>query len=927
MKKIGLINLILLAGLISVSISHRVESAPIDYKNTMVTRDVRSTHIMSYEEYISSNPVAPFIFALEKRGLTFVDDPLPFVIIVESSLYTQIESSIDTYVNDLTDDGYEPSVFTSSGGTPLNLKQQILIPEWESGAVGCMLVGDLPVPWFEMYEDFNDDGIPDDPFRVQFPIDMFYMDMDGEWVDTAGFSDVYDGHEGDWEPDIWVGQLRANTMGGNEADMVQNYFQKNHAFRMGELYLPDMALAYIDDDWAGGAPGWAEALEQAWSNTLLVNDVNATTADDYQARWVDDYSYVLLAAHSAPSLHTLKQNNGQSWSDVYNWEIINDDPHFLFYNLFCCSNCRYTETDYCGGAYLFNDTYGLNVVGSTKTGSMLFFEDYYAPLGEGETFGEALNQWITLHANPTSSQMWARSWFYGMTGLGDPTLRMAGGIEVESYTVIDDGTGGTSGDGDGVPDAGESIELRINLINNASAPYSNILVYITSEDSLIDIQTPIANIPLITPGEIVEAAGFRLTLSENTPDNHIANIDVEISDYQFYQWFDNIGLDIRAPKVELVSYEWREISGMINGAFDVGDVIGLTYHLKNKGGQECYRYNPAIISPYGNIEEVELQEEYYFPLNTEIALDELTAEILALPANDNDPIMVCTFNDTLSQEVYNLFYLSDAGVSTFDQFDDEMSAVSYPVDPFYGNEWRLTDNWTYSPPSVYRFGEGSNYSALCDGALELPLIRMGANAYLTFQHRYEIEEGYDGGIVEIFFNDEWQVVDPVGGYNGSSVSNGSYPGGPCYNGFIYSYQQAEFDLSAYEGFVKIRFRFGSDGGAEEEGWYIDDVSITSEMLGIPSGEIVQPYTFSLSENYPNPFNPATTFKFSIPNEGRVRFTVYNSLGQETAMLSDDIMSAGYHEIHWDAGDFSSGLYIYRLEYEGKSLIGKSVLLK
>ena len=916
-----------IAGLISTIIINGVHSAPYDYKKTVVTRNIRNIPQMSYSEYIANHTVLPFEFNFIKRGASIVDDPLPFVIIVESDLYTQIGTSVDTYISDLTDDGFEATLFTSQGGTPENLKEQILIPEWEDSAVGCLLVGDLPIPWFELYEDFDDNGIPDNNWRVDFPCDIFYMDMDGEWVDTAGTTGVYDGHEGDWEPDIWVGQIRANTMSGNEALLVQNYFQKNHDYRTDELYLPDMALAYIDDDWSGGAPEWANALEQAWANTVLVSDINATTADDYQARWDDDYAYVLLAAHSAPSLHTLKQNNGQSWDDVYNWEIIADDPHFLFYNLFCCSNCLYTETDYCGGAYLFNDTYGIDVVGSTKTGSMLFFDDYYQPLGEGETFGEALNQWLTLHANQPGSWMWARSWFYGMTNLGDPTLKKAGGIELQSFAVIDDGSGNTSGDGDGIPDAGETIELRLSLINTGNSIYNNLMVYLTTEDTLLDFQTPITMLNSIPPGEIVEVGGIVLSLSPESPDNHSANIDIEISDYLFYQWYDALDLLIRASKVQLVSYNWREISGNINGVFDVGDVIGITFGMKNLGGQECYRYNPGIVSPYGNLQETAIQGEYYFPLDTEVELDEITTEIISLPQNSTDPLLVCTFNDTLPQQVHDLFYLSDGGVSVFDQFDDELTAVTYPVDPYYGNEWWLTQSWVYSPPSSYRFGEGSTYSPLCDGVLELPLIRMGSDAWLSFQHRYEVEEGYDGGIVEMFYDNEWQLITPEGGYPGSSVSNGSYPGGPCYNGFIYSYQRADFDLSDYSGFVKLRFRFGSDGGAEEEGWYIDDVEINSEELSVLSGNIETPFTFKLEENYPNPFNPATSFKFSIPQEGIVKFTVYNSLGQEVARLADEIMTAGHHQINWDAGDLASGLYLYRLDFDDRSLIGKSVLLK
>lgn len=71
--------------------------------------------------------------------------------------------------------------------------------------------------------------------------------------------------------------------------------------------------------------------------------------------------------------------------------------------------------------------------------------------------------------------------------------------------------------------------------------------------------------------------------------------------------------------------------------------------------------------------------------------------------------------------------------------------------------------------------------------------------------------------------------------------------------------------------------------------------------------------YLLSNNYPNPFNPATTISFGLPADATVSLKVYNMLGQEVASLvNNEAMSAGYYQKNFDASNLASGQYIYRL---------------
>ena len=88
-----------------------------------------------------------------------------------------------------------------------------------------------------------------------------------------------------------------------------------------------------------------------------------------------------------------------------------------------------------------------------------------------------------------------------------------------------------------------------------------------------------------------------------------------------------------------------------------------------------------------------------------------------------------------------------------------------------------------------------------------------------------------------------------------------------------------------------------------------------------------PAVFELAQNYPNPFNPVTTIAFSVPASDHVSLKVYDTLGREVAVLVDGLMTAGRHEVRFDAGALPSAMYLYRLEAAGKTAIKKMVVLK
>jgi len=73
-----------------------------------------------------------------------------------------------------------------------------------------------------------------------------------------------------------------------------------------------------------------------------------------------------------------------------------------------------------------------------------------------------------------------------------------------------------------------------------------------------------------------------------------------------------------------------------------------------------------------------------------------------------------------------------------------------------------------------------------------------------------------------------------------------------------------------------------------------------------------PTQFRLDQNYPNPFNPSTTISYGLPNRSHVTLSVFNTLGQQVALLQNGEEDPGYHEVKFEGSGLSSGVYFYRI---------------
>jgi hypothetical protein len=178
---------------------------------------------------------------------------------------------------------------------------------------------------------------------------------------------------------------------------------------------------------------------------------------------------------------------------------------------------------------------------------------------------------------------------------------------------------------------------------------------------------------------------------------------------------------------------------------------------------------------------------------------------------------------------------------------------------------------------------------------------------------------------------------------GVTSEDGLLGGGEFASARVISESEGEIAVAAYgetvtEGALDLNLVFRTR--TEIENTYVEvtesevrDGSYAVNQVALPAPVQIQtrPEAYALANNYPNPFNPATTIKYALPEAAFVTLEVYNVVGQVVSTLVADQQNAGRYVVQWDATNdnghsLSSGIYFYRLQAGGEFLEVKKMLL-
>lgn len=342
------------------------------------------------------------------------DENSKIYVLVNSSIYNSLEDELDIYRDDVEELGWNVSIIKNDYDDASEIRDLLKDGYENDSLAGVFFVGNLPYATYEM----TSEGLG----YHNFPIDHYYTDLDGSWKDkdSDGMYDEHTGGKGDVKPEIFLGRICMKTEWENETYLYENYFEKIHKYRTGELSLPHKSLLYIDDDWVGEKDQFTNALKNIYPDRTIITNKETTNAEDYSKRLTEGYEHVEIICHANHSSkrHAFRLNDRPKGSggNFTSRDLYENGQKTLFANIQTCGSANFTAQNYLCGWYALTEEYGLANVGSTKSFFFLNSDDYYKSLFEGNGIGKAMMEWRMKNGEID------RELTYGMTTIGDPTL-------------------------------------------------------------------------------------------------------------------------------------------------------------------------------------------------------------------------------------------------------------------------------------------------------------------------------------------------------------------------------------------------------------------------------------------------------------------------------------------------------------------------
>ena len=403
-----------------------------------------------------------------------------------------------------------------------------------------------------------------------------------------------------------------------------------------------------------------------------------------------------------------------------------------------------------------------------------------------------------------------------------------------------------TGNDNGIAEPGEQIDLTPTVLNTGLATDGIVAVLSTDDPYIYDDGSPItAPVPSLDWGEqATSSVPLSFTVLPTCPDPHIVVFELSLSSGGGYEEVDTIQIcagTIQEPALSCTGVAIADPTGNGNGIAEPGERIEITPTVLNMGVPTSSILAIMVpVTPYIEFDG--------FPETSPVpALDfgEQAATtvpvIFAISPDCPDPYVVLFELVMAAGEGYQAVDTIRIYVGTTPGLEDDFESgqgnwTHLSPSSQYADQWHLDTYRKHSGSSNWKAsGTGpQDYANNADCQLISPPFLLPTNAFLTFWHWIAAEDdtepgtARDGATVYISSGDgNWTMLTPTSGYPYTIIDNSTSPydsGTPCYSG-AHDWSQAKFNLSAFSGVVQLKFRFGTDGAATNEGWYVDDISV------------------------------------------------------------------------------------------------------
>ncbi|MFA4946834.1 MAG: C25 family cysteine peptidase [Candidatus Micrarchaeia archaeon] len=514
-----------------------------------------------------------------------------YYIIITPQLLEPLAQELTAYKRAVKNDlGYKTATLICDNCSPQDIRASIQ-EGYQTGLKGALMIGDIPLAWYGSSQS------------NAYPTSYYYQDVDGEWLD-GNQDGIFDRHQGDTGQEIFVGWLKSNDLtltNETEVELLENYFEKNAAYRNGQLSFGEENIIFSDDVISSGL-----SLIQILPFANHVYSLFTTSASDYAPALHEGYKTVYVDAHSNPWVHGFTEadivGQGCEWYNpstsqgpnvkrCYN-SFSNEDLapaklKVLIYLLNGCHVGRLTEQDNLANWYIFQKEGGLSATAATISISSGYYVSYAAKIAENKIFGEAF---LETQNNKKESVLF-----------GDPTLRANYPSVYESIIVDETNV------------AGEENGATVEITSKETSPVSATLEIYLNEESILNETLTIAS-----PGETVEfsftpAPGFNtlaacLTMNQKTwcsrtetmgvsptleinEDNYV--LDCAAQGLNPRLGWDGIGIKVNAKNATIQNCELATFGVHLS----ITEGEGLT--IKNNKFYNEKNYAYGYLTPYG----------------------------------------------------------------------------------------------------------------------------------------------------------------------------------------------------------------------------------------------------------------------------------------------------------------------------------------
>jgi hypothetical protein len=524
-------------------------------------------------------------------------------------------------------------------------------------------------------------------------------------------------------------------------------------------------------------------------------------------------------------------------------------------------------------------------------------------------------------------------------------------------SIDDDMQGASHGNGNGIVEFDETIELSLTIRNIGLIDAFDVSALPTTTSRFVGLPAdPVAFGDILSGTSVTNTEPVLFHVRRDVPDGELLAFDFALSEEPGAMPME---LTAYAPIYLVGISEIDDSGGNNNGIPDPGETVTLTMALSNEGSSD----SPDLVAYLGTA------SGYFIPDETPVGLGVLEAGQAAMlggftveVAPDCPPIYTHYLRLVLegpNHYVAPLQFPFSVGEIFAD--DMEIATASWSHEPCqtgWLDEWHLETYRNHTPGGETSWkcgGAGAApYANLLYAGLQTAEFELPPGSQLTFWHWIHAETSaayagycYDGGLLEISPDGgwDWFPLTPEGGYP-YLIRDGSIPGPFLAETPVWSGQQGwtleTVDLSAWTGPIILRWAFGTDGADVVEGWYIDDVRVftvpPADVDGNDAAWELHPRLYPTS---PNPValggagmagTSHVTIRFALPEAEEGQLMLLDAGGRLVRLLAAGSFASGEHRLSWDgrdnAGQFvGAGSYYLQLVWEGSREARKLTVLR